>query len=103
MHWVIVFAALVWFKPLYELGGVLTMQLIKGHAYLLTDEYKMCTLLGIYPWTINIIEAIAGTVFLYLTFKCVPAVQRVTLVIASLSGGITGFILWHFLGPIMLP
>lgn len=102
-QWFIAFAALMWFKPLYELTGVVTMQLIKGHVYLFTDEYKMCTLLGIYPSTINIIEALAGILPLYLTIKFVPATQRLTLVIAALSGGITGFILWHFLGPIILP
>lgn len=103
VQWLLVLAAAMWVKPIYDLVGSFAAQLIKGDAYLPTDEYKMCAVLGIYPWTANIVEAIAGIIFLRMLFGIVPQTDRRLLVIAGLSGGIAGFVLWHFVGLVLLP
>jgi len=102
-QWLVIFTALIWFKPVYELTGAWSLLLISGPPARITDEYKLCANLGLYPWTINMIEAIAGIFFVWFTLKFVPAAQRRPLVAALLSGGLTGYALWHWVGLVILP
>lgn len=102
-QWVIVFAFLTWIKPVYELAGGLIFQLAKGHADILTDEYKISSLLGIYPWTINIIEALISVFVLKKIFSFIPPDQKGNILVGGVSGGIAGYIFMHFVGPVILP
>lgn len=69
------------------------------------DEENIAHYLGLNEWSVITVWGIIGAVILlWITFYAVPLKQRLTFIIAGLTGSLLGAALWFgILGPVLLP
>lgn len=104
-QWILVFLSLFWLREPANLFMGIMGYLLNGQFSMSGDEAVLTLHLGLPFWSIGTIAGIIGlAVLAYLIFKIVPPKERITFILAGLSGGIFGYWFWLvWAGPILLP
>ena len=105
IQWILVFLSLFWLRQTANLCVWLSRGLWKGEFSTSEDEIRMAEYLGLPYWSITALTGLIGAIVLAMViFKVIPAKQRLTIVLAGLAGGMTGYILWLILlGKYVMP
>lgn len=102
-QWIVVFAALFWLVPAVGLFAGIAFMVVPGLSDTSSDIYRMCLHFGINNSVVYLAMGALGVMAVVATFKLVPRKQRLTLGMALIVGGTTGYFLWNIVGPVVLP
>ena len=104
-QWLVVFTALFWLREpanyLFDL--LITMQ--RGRFPTRNDEAILSRYLEVDSWLISFLLAVIGLIFIIIVYrKFIPDQDKTTFLLAGLTGGLGGYLLWlFFFGPVLMP
>lgn len=104
MDWFLIFLSLFWLRELSNfVQGMITgdNSPFSGRS----DEIRLARSLGWWEGSISLPLAIVALIIaLYVIFKIIPVVYRLTFIAAGFTGGVFGFLFWlKWVGPVVLP
>jgi len=104
-QWCLVFISLFWLRQPANLVTRLGAWIFYGHLSSRGDEIRLAQYLHMPEWSILISTAVLGMMVLAIVyFLFIPQKQRTTFLLAGLSGGIAGYVLWlKIVGKLILP
>jgi hypothetical protein len=103
-QWIIVFVALFWLDFVGSLiARIFHLLFVYDAADTNSDVFKVSLHFGWNPTAVIFIKGMLGVVALWITFIHIPVRQRCTLIIAAFTGGLAGYFLWEYIGPMLLP
>lgn len=104
-QWGCIFLTLFWLRPLTNLFTWIAGYFITGRFLKGGDEIRMAQYLHLPEWSLLVLTALIGALVLMLVlFKFIPSKQRLTFILAGLSGGIFGYCVWLlWLGKYIMP
>ena len=104
-QWIAILVTLFWLRGSFNLAYWIGRYLITGNKTMFSDEFYLSRYLGLGPWTLSILSAVAGVLILiYIIFKIIPIHQRFSFMCAGLFGGLSGAVLWlGLVGPRIMP
>lgn len=103
--WLSIFLCFFWSRQILNfIGSLDTVFETERRAYR-SDEPKLSQYLELPHWVFGLITCIIGLFLLsWVFFKIVPIRQRLTFLLAGISGSALGWYLWMYkLGPVILP
>lgn len=104
-EWLPVFISLFWLREVFNFFHGLILYIFKGVFPVQNDEVQLAVFLGMRPWSISLLTALAGAgILAAVFFKYIPRSQRIPFLISGCVGGPLGFYLWFYvIGPLVVP
>lgn len=98
MHWFLIFLSLFWLRQAAIFVGRTLEYFIVGRFSHLGDEAKIADHLQMASWSICLLTGSIGFVVLATVInRFVPQETKVTFIVAGLTGGPLGYVLWNSL------
>jgi hypothetical protein len=103
--WLWVFASLFWCRQVANMVIALTSSYFIGKFPPFGDEARMASYLNLPIYAINLLTGFIGVIALeWVIFHFLPTTQRKIFLIASLLGGVVGYLFWfEWVGKYVLP
>jgi hypothetical protein len=104
-QWFIVFITLFWLRQPTNMVMWYIFYFIHGNFLVRSDEIRLALYYHSPKWAITVTTGVIGLIIGGMVlFRFIPKQQRFTFILAGLTGGVLGYILWlEIFGKIILP
>jgi len=104
-QWLIIFLSLFWLRQTTNFVMWTGNYLLTGDLSTRSDEVRLAKYFHIPIWSLSVVTAMIGAYVLYvITFKVIPAQQRLVFMLAGIVGGVLGYLIWlEWFGKVLMP